>query len=41
MLAGGAARGGERVGVHHLGTTIEAEVVTLPFVDPTGSRVHG
>jgi sarcosine oxidase subunit alpha len=41
MLSRGAARHGERVGVHHLGTTIEAEVVTLPFVDPKGARVHG
>ncbi len=41
MLAGGAARSGEHIGVHHLGTTIDAEVVPLPFVDPTGSRLHG
>jgi sarcosine oxidase, subunit alpha len=41
MLAGGATRSGEHIGVHHLGTTIDAEVVPLPFVDPTGSRVHG
>jgi sarcosine oxidase, subunit alpha len=41
MLARGAARTGERVRVHHLGTMIEAEVVTAPFVDPTGQRVNG
>jgi len=41
MLVGGAARRGEHIGVHHLGSTIEAEVVSLPFVDPTGSRLHG
>jgi len=27
--------------VHHLGTMIEARVVKLPFVDPSGGRVHG
>ena len=41
MLVRGAARSGERIGVHHLGATIDAEVVPLPFVDPTGSRLHG
>ena len=41
MLVGGAARSGEYIGVHHLGTTIDAKVVPLPFVDPTGSRLHG
>ena len=41
MLVGGAARSGEHIGVHHLGTTIDAKVVPLPFVDPTGSRLHG
>jgi sarcosine oxidase, subunit alpha len=41
MLVGGATRSGEHIGVHHLGTTIGAEVVPLPFVDPTGSRLHG
>ena len=41
MLVGGATRRGEHIGVHHLGTTIDAEVVPLPFVDPTGSRLHG
>jgi sarcosine oxidase subunit alpha len=41
MLERGASRKGERIGVHHLGTTMEAEVVALPFVDPKGARVHG
>jgi sarcosine oxidase, subunit alpha len=41
MLSRGASRQGERIGVHHLGTTIDAEVVALPFIDPTGVRVHG
>jgi sarcosine oxidase, subunit alpha len=41
MLDRGTSRKGERIGVHHLGTTIEAEVVALPFVDPKGARVHG
>jgi sarcosine oxidase, subunit alpha len=41
MLARGSARAGERVTVHHLGTTIEADVVTAPFVDPQGQRLHG
>jgi sarcosine oxidase, subunit alpha len=41
MLVGGATRGGEHIGVHHLGTTIDAKIVPLPFVDPTGSRLRG
>ncbi len=41
MLARGYARTGERVTVHHLGTTIDAEVVAAPFVDPQGRRPHG
>jgi sarcosine oxidase subunit alpha len=41
MLKGGVARQGERIGVHHLGTMIAAEVVPLPFVDPTGARANG
>jgi sarcosine oxidase subunit alpha len=41
MLMRGAARKGERIGVHHLGTSIAAEVVALPFVDSTGARVNG
>jgi sarcosine oxidase, subunit alpha len=41
MLKRGAARTGERIGVHHLGTTIASEVVALPFVDSKGVRVNG
>jgi sarcosine oxidase subunit alpha len=41
MLARGAQRSGERVRIHHLGAVIEAQVVKAPFIDPTGSRVHG
>jgi sarcosine oxidase subunit alpha len=41
MLARGSTRTGERVRVHHLGKTIEADVVTAPFVDPRGLRLHG
>jgi sarcosine oxidase subunit alpha len=41
MLVGGATRSGEHIGVHHLGASIDAEIVPLPFVDPTGSRLHG
>jgi sarcosine oxidase subunit alpha len=41
MLKGGAQRTGEELRVHHLGTTIVARVVKLPFVDPAGARVHG
>ncbi len=41
MLAGGRRRTGERVRLYHLGATIEADVVTLPFVDPSGDRLHG
>jgi sarcosine oxidase subunit alpha len=37
MLVRGSARLGERVRVHHLGTTIEAVVVKAPFIDPTGA----
>ena len=40
MLARGAERLGERVRLHHLGTTIEATVVKTPFIDPTGARLH-
>jgi len=29
------------VRVHHLGTSIAARVTQLPFVDPSGARVHG
>jgi sarcosine oxidase, subunit alpha len=41
MLARGFERVGERVLVHHLGTTIEAIVVKGPFVDPKGERLRG
>ena len=41
MLARGFERVGERVLVHHLGSTLEAKVVKGPFVDPTGERLRG
>ncbi len=41
MLARGGERLGERIRLHHLGTTLEAIVVKAPFVDPAGARVHG
>ena len=41
MLARGAERLGETIGVHHLGQRIDALVVTPPFVDPEGKRLHG
>ena len=41
MLKGGSQRMGEEVRVHHLGTSIAARVTQLPFVDPSGARVHG
>jgi sarcosine oxidase subunit alpha len=41
LLKGGSQRTGEELRVHHLGTTIAARVVKLPFVDPAGERVHG
>jgi len=41
LLKGGSQRTGEELRVHHLGTTIVARVVKLPFVDPAGARVHG
>ena len=41
MLARGMQRLGDRVCIHHLGATIEAEVVTAPFIDPAGKRLHG
>jgi sarcosine oxidase subunit alpha len=41
MLKGGSQRTGEELRVQHLGTTIVARVVKLPFVDPPGKRVHG
>jgi sarcosine oxidase subunit alpha len=41
MLKGGAARLGEEVRVYHLGTSHVARVVSTPFVDPGGARLHG
>jgi sarcosine oxidase subunit alpha len=41
MLSRGTQRVGERVQVHHLGSTIEAEVVKGPFIDPKGERLRG
>jgi len=41
MLQGGSSRKGEYVQVHHFGISVCAEVVTAPFVDPEGRRVHG
>ncbi len=41
MLARGSTRIGERVRVHHLDKTIEADVVTAPFFDPAGLRLRG
>jgi sarcosine oxidase subunit alpha len=40
MLARGATRLGERIRLHHLKTTLEADVVKLPFVDPLGKRLN-
>jgi sarcosine oxidase subunit alpha len=40
MLARGATRPGERIRLHHLKTTLEADVVKLPFVDPLGKRLN-
>ncbi len=41
MLARGRERLGERLRLHHLGSTIEAHVVKAPFVDPAGERLRG
>jgi glycine cleavage system aminomethyltransferase T len=41
LLARGGERPGERVRVHHLGTTLEAVVVKAPFIDPAGERLDG
>jgi sarcosine oxidase subunit alpha len=41
LLARGTQRLGERVRVHHLGTTLEAVVVKAPFFDPAGERLNG
>jgi sarcosine oxidase subunit alpha len=41
MLRGGAARLGEEVRVYHLGATHSARVVSTPFFDSKGERLHG
>jgi sarcosine oxidase subunit alpha len=41
MLVRGTQRLGERVLVHHLGTSLDAIVVKAPFIDPTGARLNG
>ena len=41
MLARGSERMGDRVRVHHLGTSIDAQVVKAPFIDPNGERLRG
>ena len=41
MLARGMQRVGEHIRVHHLGTVIDAVVVTAPFIDPPGDRLRG
>jgi sarcosine oxidase subunit alpha len=41
MLSRGSQRMGERVRLHHLGSSIDAQVVRAPFIDPTGARLLG
>jgi sarcosine oxidase subunit alpha len=41
MLRRGAQRTGEAVRIYHLGKTVDARVVSTPFVDPKGARLHG
>jgi sarcosine oxidase subunit alpha len=41
MLQRGRQRVGEHITAYHLGQPIEAEVVTTPFFDPAGERLHG
>lgn len=41
LLERGSQRTGEELRIHHLGSTVEARVVPVPFVDPQGKRVHG
>jgi sarcosine oxidase subunit alpha len=41
MVRRGRQRVGERMSAWHLGRTIEVEIVTTPFYDPAGQRVHG
>ncbi len=41
MLARGTQRLGEKIRVHHLGSVIDAVVVSAPFIDPQGDRLRG
>jgi sarcosine oxidase subunit alpha len=41
LLSRGFDRVGERVRVHHLGSSVEAVVVKGPFIDPRGERLRG
>ncbi len=41
LLARGTQRLGEKIRIHHLGATIDAEVVKAPFIDPKGERLRG
>jgi len=41
MLRRGAQRTGEAVRIYHLGKTVDARVISTPFVDPKGERLHG
>ena len=41
MLRGGAQRLGAEVFVYHLGRRVAARVVSPPFLDPDGERLHG
>jgi sarcosine oxidase subunit alpha len=41
MLARGTQRMGEKIRVHHLGSVIDAVVVSAPFIDPQGDRLRG
>ena len=41
MLQEGRTQMGARITAYHLGTAIDAEVVTTPFLDPQGERLHG
>jgi sarcosine oxidase, subunit alpha len=40
-LKGGTRRVGERLSAWHQGVPTEVEVVTMPFYDPEGHRIHG
>ena len=41
MLRSGRQRVGEQLTAYHLGRPIAVEVVTTPFFDPAGERLHG